>query len=158
MKKVHYKVLLVICSVVAIAALFLPVIRLQDALYGVKGTGLSIIDFMGGNLRTGIITAITFDARMIQLTQVLLIAVFALQFISGLSAFKGRLMPYAYFFTSLLSIFTGAYIWYSCFKAANNYMGMLAVTADVGTYILFLVGILEFFFLVKWGFLREKSY
>ncbi len=158
MKKIHYKVLLVICSILSIAALFLPVIRLQDGLYGVKGTGLSIIDFMGGNFQTSIITALTFHQRMIQMTQVLLIAVMAVQFIAGLSAFKGKIMPFAYLVGSILSIFTGAYIWYSCYKAAGVYMGMLIVAVDIGTYLLLLIGILELFFLVKWGLLREKSY
>ena len=158
MKKIHYKVFLVICSILSVAALFLPVIRMQDGILGIKGTGLSIVDFMGGNFKTSIITAVTFDYRMIQLTQVLLIAVMAIQFIAGLSAFKGKIMPFAYFVASLLSIFTGAYIWYSCFKTASGYGGFLVITADVGTYILFLIGILELFFLVKWGFLREKSY
>ena len=161
MKKVHYKILLIICSIVSMATMFLPLVKMREMLYGVKSYAMNATDFWSGDFKASLISAMIFDeqtADVIKGLLVLVLVVQALALMSTTSKKEGG-MVLGFFVAGVANVLVSLYIWHSCNVQSSGFMeGMLKVTPDVGVYLLIAVGIAEVVFLVKRSFVREKSY
>jgi len=148
MKKVHYKILLIICSIVSLASLFLPLVKMREMVYGVKSYAMSATDFWSSNFKTSLVSAMMFDEQSADVIKALLVAVLVVQALALMSTTSKKEGGMA-----------SLYIWHSCNVQFSGFMeGVLKVTPEVGVYLLIAAGIAEVVFLVKRSFVREKSY
>ena len=161
MKKVHYKILLIICSIVSLASLFLPLVKMREMVYGVKSYAMSATDFWSSNFKTSLVSAMMFDEQSADVIKALLVAVLVVQALALMSTTSKKEggMVLGFFAAGVINVLASLYIWHSCNVQFSGFMeGVLKVTPEVGVYLLIAAGIAEVVFLVKRSFVREKSY
>ncbi len=153
MKKNIYKILLGVCSLFSLIALFLPLLAVREEnKYDI--TTYSIRNAFGSFTMKDIKTVLVYGGSIV--IKVSLILLIILQLLAALSLSWKRIksMYALYIAAALANIVSGLSIWLVAEENAKRW-GWLIIKPGTGTYVLLAISIIEFVLLLCCATVRE---